>query len=322
MTKRAAGLAEARFGSAEARVGKVKLDSPAVPGSSQHKHHPAQSGGGLLRELVVGFAFWLAFLLLLEPGNVVAVARSDVPLSWSQEAARILGASLLGALATPLLFTLTRRLPIEGPRWWRRAAIHALGIVTMAAGLIVVARGLAAVVLTGRDARLRSSLTDELASDGALLILCMTALTGITHAVRFLRRAEAERGLRVAAASRAATTPLTRVPVKTRGGVLLLPLEEVDWIETQGNYLALHARGKVHLLRETLARLEAGLDPRRFVRIHRRTIVRTDRVRTLTHLSNGDALVRLEDGTELRLSRNFRSSAQPLFAHATEPAGI
>lgn len=268
----------------------------------------------LRRELGLGFLYWLAFLLLLEPGNLVSAIRGGVPLAWTQEVLRITGASVLGAAVTPVLFRLTRRLPIEGPRWWRRAAVHAACVVGLALGLIVVAQGLAAALLSGRDPRLTSPLTQELASNGALLVLCMTALTAMAHAARFLRRAEAERDLRAVQAKQTEAGPLTRVPVKTRGGVLLLPLDEVDWIETQGNYLALHAGPKVHLIRETLARFEGGLDPRRFVRIHRRTIVRADRVRALTHLSNGDASIRLADGTDLRLSRGYRTHAQAVFA--------
>ena len=66
-------------------------------------------------------------------------------------------------------------------------------------------------------------------------------------------------------------------------------------------------------MRQTLARFEAGLDPEQFVRIHRGTIVRADLVRELTHRSNGDADLRLEDGTVLRLSRSYRAATQGRF---------
>lgn len=274
------------------------------------------SSPNLPRELGVGFLYWLGFLLLLQPGNLVSAVQGGVTLVWTQELLRIMGASVLGAAVTPALFRLTRRLPIEGPFRWRRAAVHAVCIVGLALGLIVVAQALAAVFLSGRDPRLQASLGQELASNGALLVLCMTAFTAIAHAARFLRMAEAERRSRAAATKTLKAAPLTRVPVKTRGGVLMLALDEVDWIETQGNYLALHAGPKVHLIRDTLARFEGGLDPKQFVRVHRRTIVRADRVRALTHLSNGDASIRMADGTDLRLSRGHRAHAQSAFIHA------
>jgi hypothetical protein len=270
------------------------------------------------REFALGFAYWLAFLLLLEPGNLAAILRNDVPLVWTEEILRIAGASLLGAAVTPMLLRLTRRLPIEGPAWRRRALAHTAGIVGLSFVLILVAQFLAEWLLPGRDPRLEGSLGEELASNGALLVLAMTALTAIAHAVRFLRRAEREREL-AAARPRTEAGPAARIPVKTRGGVLLLPLEEVDWVESQGNYLALHAGPKVHLVRDTLARFEARLDPREFVRIHRRTIVRADRVRELTSLTNGDALIRLTDGTELRLSRGFSALARSAFRESSSP---
>jgi DNA-binding LytR/AlgR family response regulator len=86
-----------------------------------------------------------------------------------------------------------------------------------------------------------------------------------------------------------------------------VPIETVDWIETQGNYLALHVGAATHLIRETSVAFEAKLDPARFVRIHRRTIVAVDRVRELSPLLNGDAVVRLTDGRELKVSRGYRA---------------
>jgi two-component system LytT family response regulator len=61
----------------------------------------------------------------------------------------------------------------------------------------------------------------------------------------------------------------------------------------------------VHLVRGALTRFEARLDPALFVRIHRRTIVRLDRISEIVALGNGDGLVRLKGGAELRASRGF-----------------
>ena len=311
-------------------------DTPEPPGSSQPGHGSAQiaadrapisaskpparvtPGARLLREFALGFAYWLAFLLLLEPGNLVAVVRNGIPLAWTDEVLRITGASLLGAAVSPVLLRLTRRAPVEGARWLTHLLVHAAAIVGLSAGLIVAAQILAAWALAGRDPRLRASLGEELATNGALLVLSMAAFTAIAHAVRFFRRAETERERLAAAVERTQAGAAARVPVRTRGGVVLLPLAEVDWIETQGNYLALHAGSKVHLVRQTLTEFEKGLDPQQFVRIHRRTIVRADRVRELTPLTNGDASVRLADGTELRLSRGYSEPAQR--ALAAKPA--
>jgi two-component system, LytTR family, response regulator len=96
---------------------------------------------------------------------------------------------------------------------------------------------------------------------------------------------------------------LTRLMVKTAGRVIFIRAEEIDWIEAYDNYVRLHVGGKAHLLRQTMNELEAALSPERFSRIHRSTIVNLDRVKELRSHFNGERLVILHDGTELKLSR-------------------
>jgi len=101
-----------------------------------------------------------------------------------------------------------------------------------------------------------------------------------------------------------------RLLVKTNGKTLLLRTEEVDWIEAAANYVKLHRGREVHLLRETMSALEGRLDPSRFVRIHRSTIVNLDRVAHLEPWFHGDYVVKLADGTSLTLSRTYREKVE------------
>lgn len=94
-----------------------------------------------------------------------------------------------------------------------------------------------------------------------------------------------------------------RLIVKSSGSIRFVRVEEIDWIESAGNYVNLHVGGKSHLLRETMRGLESRLDPRKFVRIHRVAIVNVERIVELQPLSSGDYRVILEDGTELALGR-------------------
>jgi two-component system, LytTR family, response regulator len=98
----------------------------------------------------------------------------------------------------------------------------------------------------------------------------------------------------------------TRLMVKTAGRVIFIRTEEIDWIEAYDNYLRLHVAGRAHLLRQTMNELEAALNPEQFARIHRSTIVNLDRVKELHPHLNGEHLVILQDGTELKLSRSRR----------------
>jgi two-component system LytT family response regulator len=99
---------------------------------------------------------------------------------------------------------------------------------------------------------------------------------------------------------------LTRIAIRLRGRVIPLPVSSIDWIQAADNYVTLHAGGREHLVRETLAALERQLDPDRFTRIHRSTLVNVDRVAEIGAAGHGDAEIRLRDGTTLTVSRTWR----------------
>jgi len=103
---------------------------------------------------------------------------------------------------------------------------------------------------------------------------------------------------------------LTRVMIKSSGRVLLLKIDEIDFIEADGNYVKLHVGRKSHLLREKMHDLELRLDPAKFVRIHRSVIVSLDRIKEMHPHFNGDYIVVLEDGRQLRLSRTRRENLE------------
>jgi two-component system LytT family response regulator len=94
--------------------------------------------------------------------------------------------------------------------------------------------------------------------------------------------------------------------IKLASRVFLLKVNDIDWIEADGNYAKLHVGKKSHMLREKLHDLESQLDPERFVRIHRSIIVNLDRVKEMHPHFHGDYIVVLEDGTQLKLSRSRR----------------
>jgi two-component system LytT family response regulator len=86
--------------------------------------------------------------------------------------------------------------------------------------------------------------------------------------------------------------------------------ESVDWIGADGVYARVHISGASYLLRVAMHELETRLDQRRFVRIHRSTIVNLDRVRELHEIDRGEYAVLLADGTKLKLSRNRRANLE------------
>jgi two-component system LytT family response regulator len=123
-----------------------------------------------------------------------------------------------------------------------------------------------------------------------------------------------ERLRRLLAEVRGQTKYLRRIPVKSARDTTLILTEQIDWVGSAGHYLELHVGGETHLIREQLSRLESKLDPERFVRIHRSTLVNLNRIKSLRPLFNGDHVVVLKNGRELNLSRTYHEKLMELLA--------
>ena len=85
----------------------------------------------------------------------------------------------------------------------------------------------------------------------------------------------------------------------------MIPFDEIDWVEADGDYVRIHAGSRQILLRVTMGAMEQSLPPAEHVRIHRSTIVNVTRVRTLKSLPNADFSVVLKNGVSLRASRSY-----------------
>jgi two-component system LytT family response regulator len=102
----------------------------------------------------------------------------------------------------------------------------------------------------------------------------------------------------------------TRVAVRRADRLVVVEWADIDWIEAADNYVTLHAGSAEYLLRSTLTALDEELDPSQFVRIHRSTIVRIDRIAELHPESHGDFTVLLRSGRHLAMSRTFRDRVE------------
>ncbi len=106
------------------------------------------------------------------------------------------------------------------------------------------------------------------------------------------------------------------VEVKTRKGLHVLHLHEIDWVQANQDYAALHVGGRSWLIREPMHSLESRWACAGFVRIHRSTLLNARRVRELRPLSKGEFTVVLSTGTELKLSRSYRNALTALGGQA------
>jgi two-component system, LytTR family, response regulator len=109
---------------------------------------------------------------------------------------------------------------------------------------------------------------------------------------------------------------LERLIIKADGRITFLNTLEIDWIEADDKYVHLHtAKGK-RMVRQTLGAMEAQLDPAKFLRIHRSTIVNIERIKELQPLFSGEHSLLLDNGTKLTLSRSYKDK---LFERLGQP---
>lgn len=265
----------------------------------------------LLRWSGLAFLYWLACMTALEPGNVAGMIDAGMTPNWGLETLRLLVAGLLGASVTPVLTTLADRAPLVGRGRWRNLALQAICVVGLMLVLVLVSTALAAWLLKGEAAPSGRDLARQLFANGLLLVTCLAGFLAILQIVR----------APIPAPGPMAGDWPSQIPIGGRGRVTLVEVDAIDWIETQGNYQALHAGAATHLLRATSGDLSSRLDPARFARIHRRTMVALDRVAAIEPLANGDGVVRLRDGTELRVTRSFRGALRGRLGDRSTPSG-
>ncbi len=124
-----------------------------------------------------------------------------------------------------------------------------------------------------------------------------------------LERARARVGQKTAAttelhATARAGNPIERILIKDGPRVHVIPVDKLDYVEAEDDYVRLTSGGRKHLKQQTISSLETCLDPDRFVRIHRSCIVNIERVSKIEPYGKDSRLVILADGTKLPVSRS------------------
>jgi len=105
---------------------------------------------------------------------------------------------------------------------------------------------------------------------------------------------------------------IDRFTVRSRNRIYFVDVEDVQWIESEGDYVALHDGEDAHLIRKTMKELEQRLDSTRFRRVHRSYIVNTDYVEELRPLDHGTYRLIMEAGTPLKTSRGYSESVEAM----------
>ena len=153
------------------------------------------------------------------------------------------------------------------------------------------------------------SFAQKLVDDFALYyhwnVVVYWAILGIVHALDYHRDLEQHRAQEASPKARRAAE---RLLVADDGRSLFVRTADVEWIEAARNYVRLHAGSRSYVVRTTLAALEEQLDGERFRRTGRSALVNVDRVREVQPWFHGDAIVILESGARVTLSRRYRSN--------------
>lgn len=119
--------------------------------------------------------------------------------------------------------------------------------------------------------------------------------------------------------SKGAAAPVSypdRVTIKDTGRVYFVAVGDIDFMEASGNYVELHVGSKTHLVYDTMAHMEAQLNPAQFLRIHRSQIVNISRIKELQPHFNGEFIVVLHSGAKLKISRGYRDRAKEVLGLA------
>lgn len=228
-------------------------------------------------------------------------------------------------LLFPVVLWFDRRFPLQIPTWRRSLPAHLIFTVVFSllhSGLMFLGRRLLYPPLLGHDYRWGDparELVYEYLKDFKTYFLIIS----VVYLYRFvLLRLQGEAGFLDAAESPKPTPPPTdRFLVKKLGREFLVRTDDIEWIESAGNYVNLHVEGKVYPLRGTMTEIASRLASRGFVRVHRQAIVNVNRVAELDLNESGDGRLRLNTDASVPVSRRFRQQLRSALTDAPSATG-
>jgi DNA-binding LytR/AlgR family response regulator len=278
-------------------------------------------------------------VLIAGAWTVVALAAAVQAIALGRLDGRVnlLGAVLgrvaiipLWAIATPLIFRSARRFPVMGHD--RRPNPRSIAVHLALGSLFIVMANFAIrvpfAIAHGRtlDALVQSTIQGVAEYYPAALVV-YGVIVAIGHYVYRTRGpmaapnaatladlpAESEVAVEMAVDNEvpaAAPAHDGHLTVRQWNRVHLIPVDEIDFVEAEDNYVVVHAGARAYKGRDRISDVEAQLDTHRFVRIHRSTIVQVGKIREVQPLTHGDHAVVLRDGKVLRVARSRRQALE------------
>ena len=270
-------------------------------------------------------SFWTVLGLAFAAQVFLAGQRLGQPSdTWGQAIRMSLPDWYVWGLFALLVARLKQRVPIDAISWGYNFAFHVAVSLLVALAHLAISVPLQTVlqVVSGEPRHISTYFVNNFATVYLWNVVVYWSILAGVHArdyrrdLREHRRRAAELEARLqelhataaVAEEPAARRHPERLLVAEDGRSFFVRTADVDWIEAARNYVRLHAGDRVHTVRTTLATLEARLDPERFRRISRSALVNLDRVREVQPWFHGDAVVILESGARVSLSRRYRAN--------------
>ena len=119
-----------------------------------------------------------------------------------------------------------------------------------------------------------------------------------------MRRRKLAQPAELAAAARPPHEYAERLVVRDGAKVIIIPVDKLDYVEAQDDYIALHSQKRTFLKQQTISSVETSLDPKRFVRVHRSCIVNVEQITKIEPYTKDSRVAVLHDGTHLPVSRS------------------
>jgi two-component system, LytTR family, response regulator len=113
--------------------------------------------------------------------------------------------------------------------------------------------------------------------------------------------------------------PMTRIAVDAGTHVTFVPAAEITWVEAKGKHTLVHTQTETYTRREGLSELAAHLDPAEFLRVHRSSVVRIDRIREIHRWSRGGYYLVLTDGTRLTTGGKYKAAIEAMLLGKQRP---
>jgi hypothetical protein len=261
-------------------------------------------------------AIWTVMLLISDFAHAYVELANEAargnPIPFSRAFALETASHLVVGALLPALYWLHRRWPINASR--QNLLIHAGALVPFS---IIHTVGMAALRLLWFSGILGEAYNfpltfGRLGYEFAKDIVNYGLLSAGVAALRYWLARPPAAATAAPAPSPPTQTLSERFAVRKRGREIMVEVADIDWVEAAGNYAVLHVGGETLEIRSSLSKLEAELDPKRFVRVHKSYLVNIARIAEVTPWISGDWRIRLQDGAEVNLSRRYRQRFENL----------